>query len=132
MLSADAIVDLHDRRTRTWHQAQGDRVKAVPAEVATDWLALVASQHGANFDLWHIEDEARAPGASDAELAGVKRRVDATNQRRNDLAEELDRALLSWLESQGRPNHEAPLHSESPGLIIDRLSILALKIYHTR
>ncbi len=52
-------------------------------------------QHRANFELWHIEDEARAPGASDADLAGVKRRVDSTNQRRNDLAEELDRTLLA-------------------------------------
>ena len=62
----------------------------------------------------------------------MKRRVDQTNQRRNDLAEELDRALLGWLEAHGLPNPSAPLHSESPGLIIDRLSILALKIYHTR
>jgi hypothetical protein len=44
----------------------------------------------------------------------------------------LDRALLGWLEAQGLPNPEAPLHSEPPGLIVDRLSILALKIYHTR
>jgi hypothetical protein len=62
-----------------------------------DWLSLVATQHRANFELWHIEDEARAPGASDAILAGVKRRVDSTNQRRNDLAEELDRDLLAEL-----------------------------------
>jgi hypothetical protein len=46
--------------------------------------------------------------------------------------EELDRATQSWLEERGLPNPAAPLHSESPGLIIDRLSILALKIYHTR
>ena len=62
----------------------------------------------------------------------MKRRVDETNQRRNDLAEELDRTLLEWLATRGLPNAEAPLHSESPGLIVDRLSILALKIYHTR
>jgi hypothetical protein len=92
----------------------------------------VTRQHRANFDLWHIEDEARAPGASDAELAAVKRRIDRTNQLRNDLMEELDRATQSWLEERGLPNPAAPLHSESPGLIIDRLSILALKIYHTR
>jgi hypothetical protein len=128
MLSADAIVALHDQRTRAWHQASADGDGAA----STDWLALVARQHRANFDLWHIEDEARAPGATDAELAGIKRRVDLTNQRRNDLAEELDRALLGWLETEGLPNPEAPLHSESPGLIVDRLSILALKIYHTR
>ena len=62
----------------------------------------------------------------------MKRRIDQTNQLRNDLAEELDRTLLEWLEARGLPNAAAPLNSESPGLIIDRLSILALKIYHTR
>ena len=92
----------------------------------------VARQHRANFDLWHIEDEARTPGATDTDLAGVKRRIDTTNQLRNDLAEDLDRALLDWLAPQQSAQPDAPLNSESPGLIIDRLSILALKIYHTR
>jgi hypothetical protein len=128
MLSANEIAVLHDRLTRAWHQGAED---AQP-QSGSDWLAAVARQHRANFDLWHIEDEARAPGATDAELAEVKRRVDRTNQRRNDLAEELDRALLDWLETHGLPNPAAELNSESPGLIIDRLSILALKIYHTR
>ncbi|MGB8259692.1 MAG: DUF4254 domain-containing protein, partial [Terracidiphilus sp.] len=45
---------------------------------------------------------------------------------------ELDRTLLAHLEPLGLPEPAAPLHSESPGLMIDRLSILALKIYHTR
>ena len=62
----------------------------------------------------------------------MKRRIDRTNQQRNDLAEELDRVLLDHLAARGLPEPSAPLHSESPGLIIDRLSILALKIYHTR
>ncbi|MGB7547931.1 MAG: DUF4254 domain-containing protein [Terracidiphilus sp.] len=128
MLSANAIVKLHDELTRTWHVDPGEGVDAAPA----DWLARVARQHRANFDLWHIEDEARTPGATDAALAGVKRRIDRTNQLRNDLAEELDRTLLDWLAPQGLPASRAPLHSESPGLMIDRLSILALKIFHTR
>jgi hypothetical protein len=139
MLSADRIVELQDQRTDAWHHSPGDFAAAEPGALADSkpdaeagWLDAVARQHRANFDLWHIEDEARAPGASDAELAAVKRRVDATNQRRNDLAEQLDRALLGWLEAQGLPNPEAPLNSESPGLIVDRLSILSLKIYHTR
>jgi len=129
MLSAELIVKLQDQETRAGHQ------KAVGAQIspaASEWLDLVGRQHRANFELWHIEDEARAPGTSDAELAGVKRRVDRTNQRRNDLAEELDRALLAWLEPKGLPNPAATLHSETPGLMIDRLSILSLKIYHTR
>jgi hypothetical protein len=140
MLSANEIVALHDQLTRAWHHAPGGSVEDIPPSAGAstdpaaspDWLGPVARQHRANFDLWHIEDEARVPGATDAELAGVKRRVDRTNQFRNDLGEELDRALLGWLETQGLPNPAAQLHSESPGLIVDRLSILALKIYHTR
>jgi hypothetical protein len=137
MLSADRIVDLHDLATRAWHKAPvavetAGLLTESQAESNPDWLALVSRQHRANFDLWHIEDEARAPGATDAELARVKRRVDRTNQLRNDLVEELDRVLLAWLEPQGLPNPSAALNSESPGLIIDRLSILSLKIYHTR
>ena len=134
MLSATEIVDLHDQQTFAWHQPPSGPQEPASSglQPADGWLALVARQHRANFDLWHIEDEARAPGATEAELARVKHRVDSTNQLRNDLAEELDEVLLHWLEARGLPNHEAALHSESPGLIIDRLSILALKIYHTR
>jgi hypothetical protein len=128
MLSAELIVELQDRETRAGHQRGSE---AAEAEAGSDWLGAVCRQHRANFELWHIEDEARAPGATEVELAGVKRRVDRTNQRRNDLAEQLDRALLGWLEARGLPNPAAELNSESPGLMIDRLSILALKIYHT-
>ena len=127
MLSSIEVTQLHDRLTGQWH-------RSIEFEAATlpDWLRRVAAQHRANFDLWHIEDEARTPGASDAELAYVKRRIDSTNQRRNDLAEDLDRCLLEWLGARELPDPAAALNSESPGLIIDRLSILALKIYHTR
>jgi hypothetical protein len=126
MLSAQEITALHDRLTHEWHE------DCAAVADGGDWMERVARQHRANFDLWHIEDEARTPGATDADLASVKRRIDATNQLRNDLAEELDRALLEWLGERGLPKADAALHSESPGLIIDRLSILALKIYHTR
>ncbi len=132
MVSAGEIVALQDRLTRLWHETADRQEKSAPEDSANDWLDLVARQHRANFDLWHIEDEARAPRVSDAELAAVKRRIDRTNQLSNDLAEELDRTMLAWLEARGLPKAAAPLHSESPGLIIDRLSILALKIYHTR
>lgn len=137
MISADEIVALQDEMTRRWHElpdAGWDNALAGPGGQKNnrDWMELIARQHRANFDLWHIEDEARAPDVSDAKLAAVKRRIDKTNQLRNDLAEELDRSLLAWLEARGLPKAAAPLCSETPGLIIDRLSILTLKIFHTR
>lgn len=127
MLSAHSITSLHDHLTSLWH-GEPDADPAQP----DSFLALVARQHRANFDLWHIEDEARRPGATDADIAAVKRRIDRTNQLRNDVAEQLDETLLRHLAGRNLPSPEAPLHSESPGLMIDRLSILALKIYHTR
>lgn len=139
MLSAKAIVEMHDQRACAWHLDEpgpcedGTHEGGAPVQdPAAELLTRVVCQHRANFDLWHIEDQARAPGASDAELAAVKRRIDATNQLRNDLVEEIDRTLLAWLAERGLPNEQAPLNSETPGLIIDRLSILSLKIYHTR
>jgi len=126
MFSAHFITRLHHRLTALWHAEPG----AYPTQ-ADPFLAIVACQHRANFDLWHIEDEARRPGATDTQIAAVKRAIDPTNQVRNDLAEQLDESLLQHLAALDLPNSDAPLHSETPGLIIDRLSILALKIYHT-
>lgn len=130
MLTLTDIAALHDQFTALWHREALETWQP-PAGQNAAWTALVARQHLANFELWHTEDAARTPGATDADLARVKRRIDETNQRRNDLSEQIDEALLDMLASQGLPNPEAPLHSESPGLMIDRLSILALKLFHT-
>src|ERR1700678_3811899 len=97
MLSAQKIIELHDDRCRLWHQAPNT------LEPVEGWLAQVSEQHRANFELWHIEDEARAPGATDAEIAHVKQLVDKTNQRRNDLAERLDTELLAFLAPKRLP-----------------------------
>lgn len=121
------IAVLQDHAVRLWHEQDGAEPPAAgPIE------SLLLAQHRANFDLWHIEDAARTPGLPDAALAGHKRLIDRVNQRRNDLAEGCDLALLRLLRPLGLPHPEAELHSESPGLMIDRLSILALKIFHTR
>ncbi len=103
MVSAEEIVALQDRLTCLWHKAANAQEKSAPENPANAWLDLVARQHRANFDLWHIEDEARAPRVSDAELAAVKRRIDQTNQLRNDLAEELDRAFWNGLRRKDCP-----------------------------
>jgi hypothetical protein len=138
MLSVAAVLHLHDQLTVEWHTLPPAKdcgtvpVNDEDEDAETNFLAQVAQQHRANFDLWHIEDEARTPGASDAQLADIKRRIDTTNQLRNDRAENLDRLLMNWLAQRDLPNPAAALHSESPGLMIDRLSIQALKIYHTR
>lgn len=127
ILSSAEITSLHDRLTTAWH----GEVPAVAASL-TGFERTVAEQHLANFELWHAEDEARTPEASDHDLARIKHFIDRANQRRNDLSEQCDVFLLNILSQQGLPAPGAELHSESPGLILDRLSILSLKLFHTR
>jgi uncharacterized protein DUF4254 len=128
LFSAEQIVQLHDSLTEYWHL----HPLTTPDNLEGEWLPLVAAQHLANFELWHTEDDARAPGASDTEIAQVKRKIDVTNQRRNDLVERCDSLLLQALSERGFPVATAELHSETPGLIVDRLSILSLKLFHTK
>jgi hypothetical protein len=125
MLDALLITRMHDEMTTALHEIENE----VAIETTADGLmALAIAQHRANFDLWHEEDKARVPEIPDREIVRVKRAIDTLNQRRNDLVEKMDVWLIDRLDQ----DIAAPLHSETPGLMIDRLSILALKIYHTR
>jgi hypothetical protein len=121
-LDARKIVHMQDEANLMWHMDAP--LPSPPASL----LAMVLAQHRENFDLWHEEDKARDPHASDATITKVKHAIDGINQRRNDLVEQIDLYLLEQGPAQ---REDAPLHSETPGLMIDRLSILALKIFHT-
>ena len=115
----DAFLDC---ATQAWHE--NEQTPASGALAANRLLEL----HRANYDLWHLEDDARDPNAPDSRIAECKRAIDRTNQRRNDLMEALDRLLLEHV----MQHQHAPLHSETPGQMLDRASILSLKVHHTR
>jgi hypothetical protein len=127
MLSATEIAILHDRWTGEWH---AELPRAVN-ELGNDFLQTVFSNHLANNNSSHPEPAARLPEASDHRVARAKRAIDRENQRRNDFAELCDTILLDYLERHSLPNPDAEPHTETPGLIIDRLSILSLKLFHT-
>ena len=97
----------------------------------SDFPSLVSRQHYVNFELWHQEDMARDPDAPDSKIAAVKRAIDVLNQRRNDMIEQIDQYLLDVLQNKKiKYTSDTEMNSETPGSIIDRLSINALKIYH--
>ena len=78
---------------------------------------------------WHLEDIIRNPHIDPTEAVGLKRRIDRSNQDRTDLVEQID----SWFRHQYSdvtPLPDARLNTESPAWAVDRLSILALKIWH--
>lgn len=80
---------------------------------------------------WHFEDIIRDPHIDPTEALALKRRIDRSNQDRTDLVEQID-SYFRQQYSEVNPLPDARLNTESPAWAIDRLSILALKIYHMR
>lgn len=78
---------------------------------------------------WHLEDIIRDPNIDPAEALKIKRRIDKSNQDRTDLVELIDSYFLDKYKHI-RVQEDAGINTESPAWAIDRLSILALKIYH--
>ena len=78
---------------------------------------------------WHYEDIIRDPHIDPTEALALKRRIDRSNQDRTDLVEEIDSHFRQQY-SDVKPLPGARLNTESPAWAVDRLSILALKIYH--
>lgn len=80
---------------------------------------------------WHLEDIVRNPDIDPVEALAIKRRIDRSNQDRTDMVEAID-TYFRQLYADVRPLPDATINTESPAWAIDRLSILALKIYHMR
>ena len=78
---------------------------------------------------WHFEDIIRDPHIDPSEA--LKRRIDRSNQDRTDLVEQIDSYFRQYF-SDVKPLPNATINTESPAWAVDRLSILALKIYHMR
>lgn len=80
---------------------------------------------------WHLEDIIRDPNIDPVDALALKRRIDRSNQDRTDMVEEID-TYFRGLYSGVQPDADATINTESPAWALDRLSILALKIYHMR
>lgn len=78
---------------------------------------------------WHYEDLIREPGIDPVDALALKRKIDASNQDRTDTVEYIDSYFLQQFKDVA-PHSNATINTESPAWAIDRLSILALKIYH--
>jgi len=78
---------------------------------------------------WHLEDIIRVPEIKAEDAIKIKRRIDASNQHRTDVVEQLDDWYLLRFKDV-KANKSARLNTESPAWVLDRMSILCLKIYH--
>jgi hypothetical protein len=124
MISLDEVTGMHKECVARWHEQPIDnRYEGV--------LGIACEQLSYNYRLWHEEDKARSQAASDSEIAQVKRAIDKLNQQRNDWIEKLDDWFTEELGRRGvNAPASAPQNTETLGSTIDRLAILALRIYH--
>jgi len=111
-LNAGGIIEYHDG-------AQADAP-------ATPLWSAIAENHRYNSLLWEEEDLARRRQVPDSAIATNTRNLERHTQRRNDAIERVDEQLLQLLAATS-PKPDARLHSETPGAMIDRLSILSLR-----
>ncbi len=125
MFDVNTLLQSQSEQVTFWHQQSFE----CPKE--QNFAAQALLLHHYNFELWHQEDLARDKTASDHQIARVKQAIDRFNQQRQDMIEKLDERIIAHLQSQKIiPQANAQMNSETPGSVIDRLSISALKIYH--
>jgi RNase H-fold protein (predicted Holliday junction resolvase) len=124
-LTAVALTRFHDQSHGApgWPAAGGRHTDAAPGD---PW-AWIEANHRYNSLLWAEEDLARRKNVPDAAIVANKRAIDGYNQKRNDATEKIDEVLLSRLAAV-TPATGARLSSETAGSMIDRLSIMSLKI----
>jgi hypothetical protein len=119
-LDAQEIASRQTDLTARWHQT-------APAASGESFFRLLEENHLRNFSLWHEEDIARRDDLGFQTVYQSKRNIDRYNQERNNFAEEMDKSIVAALNP---PESGCPRNSETPGMMIDRLSILALKEFH--
>jgi len=124
MIDVKKILDLQSRNVKDWHQ------ELIPTEKELPWQ-FIEENNMWNFSLWHEEDVARIKDIDPLRIVQAKRNIDKFNQARNNAMEKIDEWILSFLDAHKIPAGNK-IHSETPGMMIDRLSIMSLKIYHMR
>jgi uncharacterized protein DUF4254 len=95
-----------------------------PGEEPAEIMDLILALHYNNLEQWHREDDAREDDSDDTTVAAAKRDIDRLNSTRHGLIESIDGAILLALE----PREGATLVTESPGMAIDRLSVLVIRL----
>lgn len=123
MLKANYILSIFEKSVKDWHEKIETHYEKNSME------EILYSKNQIDTIQWHVEDEIRRPDLPDSDLVKFKREIDSLNQKRTDLVEKLDDFFYNqFLEVKKETN--AKMNSETPAWLIDRMSILELKIFH--
>jgi predicted nucleic acid-binding Zn-ribbon protein len=122
MIDVQLVLDLQKLKVEEWHNELVLTEELLP-------FKFIEENHSWNFLLWHEEDIARIKDIDAERIMEAKRNIDGYNQARNNAMEKIDEWILNYLDFNKKKS-SGVLHSETPGMMIDRLSIMALKRFH--
>lgn len=127
----DSLIDGLQRLPETFDQLLSDHSWPFPdIAVTNDLNSNIVALHAFNTQLWNEEDLARRVLVADSVIVGHKRAIDRFNQQRNDQIERIDEKVLKMFSAVKFDSKTCLRSSETVGSMIDRTSILSLKIYH--
>ena len=128
-MNAKEIYSLFEKQVADYHTTDSvDAPLANPYD-CTSFKALLWEKSWVDTVQWHLEDLVRPDDVDPLYALQLKRRIDRSNQHRTDLVEQIDDHFMALFASVATLP-DARLNTETPAWAIDRLSILALKIYH--
>lgn len=123
--------EVFDRCVADYHKTDNIDASIRNPYKAGSLEAILYSKNWVDAVQWHLEDIIRDPAIDPAEALELKRRIDRSNQVRTDMVEDID----TWMRERYKDTavlEGATINTESPAWALDRLSILALKLWHMR
>ena len=129
MLNANQCYEIFQQSIDDYHTKDHVDTPVNNPHAAGGFANLLYGKNWIDTVQWHLEDIIRNPMIDPVEALATKRRIDLSNQERTDMVEYIDSYFLN-LYKEIVPAVTATINTESPAWAIDRLSILALKIYH--
>lgn len=129
--TAEMANSVFDRSVADYHKTDNVDAECVNPYAKGSLEAVFYDKNWVDAVQWHLEDIIRDPDIDPCEALELKRRIDRSNQVRTDMVEDIDTMLRDRYKDV-TPQADATINTESPAWALDRLSILALKIWHMR
>ncbi|NBW36488.1 MAG: DUF4254 domain-containing protein [Cytophagia bacterium] len=129
MLSANQCYTIFHKSIEDYHKKDHVDTPILNPYPVNSFEALLYHKNWIDTVQWHLEDIIRLPDINPTEALGIKRRIDKSNQDRTDRVEQIDDFFLEAFKNV-TPKAGTRINSETPAWLLDRMSILMLKIYH--
>lgn len=127
---AKKAFDIFEQSVRDYHKHDDVDFQVANPYAPESAEAMLYAKNWVDAVQWHLEDIIRDPAIDPVAALALKRRIDRSNQVRTDMVEEIDAWLRDVKYRDAVPQEGATINTESPAWALDRLSILALKIWH--